>query len=170
MPRPVCDVARSAPADAACLGSGSATRTLFTRASDPMHAWLGLPTLAGCGSLPWAVGLRCSPPQPPRQTGGSDLCSRHQRGSSGRFAWCVNRVTRPCWISQVCRQLGRDAGLVALAMVDTNVDAVHGDDASMEPEHEPEPTEPQESHGQAVSHTAWRRVRFRLLTPRTRPG
>ena len=31
MRRPVCGVARSAPADAACLGSGSATKTLVHR-------------------------------------------------------------------------------------------------------------------------------------------
>ena len=41
MRRPVCGVARSAPADAACLGSGSATRTL-------VHACIGrLSVVAG---------------------------------------------------------------------------------------------------------------------------
>jgi hypothetical protein len=94
----------------------------FTRASDAPPSWLGLPTLAGCGSLPRSVGLRCSPPQPPRQTGGSDLCSRHQHASSGHSACFVIRVTQLCQISQVYHQLARDAGLVALAAAHASSD------------------------------------------------
>ena len=106
MLRPVCEVARSAPADAACLGSGSATRTPFTRASDAAPSWLGLPTLAGCGSLPRSVGLRCSRPQLPMQTGGSSLCSRHQHASSGHSVCFVIRVTQLCQISQFLPPIG----------------------------------------------------------------
>ena len=65
----------------------------FTRASDASPWWLGLTVLVGCGSLPQAVGLRWSLAQPPRQTGRSDLCSRHQDWSTGHSAWCVIRVT-----------------------------------------------------------------------------
>ena len=47
MPRPVCEVARSAPADAACLGSGSATKTL-------VHARIGrLSVVAGTTHARW---------------------------------------------------------------------------------------------------------------------
>ena len=47
MRRPVCGVARSAPADAACLGSGSATRTL-------VHACIGrLSVVAGTARARW---------------------------------------------------------------------------------------------------------------------
>ena len=47
MLRPVCGVARSAPADAACLGSGSATRTL-------VHACIGrLSVVAGTARARW---------------------------------------------------------------------------------------------------------------------
>ena len=50
MRRPVCGVARSAPADAACLGSGSATRTL-------VHPCIGrLSVVAETASARW-----CSP-------------------------------------------------------------------------------------------------------------
>ena len=58
----------------------------------------------------------------PRQTGRSDLCSRHQHGSAGHSAWWVIRVTQLCRISQVCRQLARDAELVALASTHTPSD------------------------------------------------
>ena len=87
----------------------------LTRASDASPSSVGLPTLAGCGNLPRSVGLRCSPSQPPRQTGGSDLCSRHQHASSGHSACVVIRVTQLCRIRQLLHQLARDAGLVALA-------------------------------------------------------
>ena len=47
MRRPVCGVARSAPADAACLGSGSATRTR-------VHACIGrLSVVAGTARARW---------------------------------------------------------------------------------------------------------------------
>eukprot|EP01047_Picozoa_sp_COSAG01_P107481 COSAG01_NODE_36497_length_517_cov_0.308612_1_plen_117_part_10 len=47
MCRPVCGVARSAPADAACLGSGSATKTL-------VHACIGrLSVVAGTARARW---------------------------------------------------------------------------------------------------------------------
>ena len=87
----------------------------FTRASDASPWRLGLPALAGCGRLSRPVGLRCSPARLPRQTGRSDLCSRHQHGSAGHSSCCVNRVSQLCRISQVCRKLARDAGPVALA-------------------------------------------------------
>ena len=77
----------------------------FTRASDASPSWLGLPTLAGGGSLPRSAGLRCSPSQPPRQTGGSDLCSRHQYASSGHSACFAIRVTQLYRISPDYRQL-----------------------------------------------------------------
>ena len=94
----------------------------FNRASDASPWRLGLPALAGCGSWPRSVGLRCCPSQPPRQTGRSDLCSLHQHGSTGHSAWCVIRVTQLSRISQVYRQLARDAGLVALATTRTPPD------------------------------------------------
>ena len=106
MPRPVCEAARSAAADSPYLGSGSATKHWFTRASDASPWWLRLPALAGCGSLPRSVGLRCSPPQSSRQTGGSDLCSFHQHASSGHSACFVIRVTQLCRISQVLPPIG----------------------------------------------------------------
>jgi len=71
----------------------------FTRASDASPWWLGLPALAGCGSLPRSAGLGCSPQQPPRQAGRSDLCSQHQHGSAGHSACFVIRVTQLSWIS-----------------------------------------------------------------------
>ena len=52
---------------------------------------------------------------PPRQTGRSDLCSRHQHGSSGLSTCFVIRVTQLCQMSQVCRNLPRYAEIVALA-------------------------------------------------------
>ena len=92
------------------------------RASDASPRRLGRAVLAACGRLSRSVGLMCSPSQHPRQAGRSDLCSHHQRGSAGRSAWCVNRVTQPCRISQVCRQSARDAGLVALAAAHASPD------------------------------------------------
>ena len=62
-----------------------------------------------------AAVLRCSPSQPPRQAGRSDLCSRHQHGSSGHSACFVTRVTQLCRMSQVCRTLAQCAETVALA-------------------------------------------------------
>ena len=94
----------------------------FTRASDASPSWLGLPALAGCGSLPQSIGLRCSLLPHPRQTGGSDLCSRHQHASSGHSACFVLRVTQLFQISQVYHQLARDAGLVALAAAHASAD------------------------------------------------
>ena len=85
------------------------------RASDASPRRLVPAVLAACGRLARYVGLMRFPSQHPRQTGRSDLCSRHQRGSPGRSAWCVIHVTQLCRISQVCRQSARDAGLVALA-------------------------------------------------------
>ena len=67
--------------------------------------WLGLPALAGCGSLPRFVVLRCSAAWLLRQAGRPDLCSRHQHGSAGHSSWCVFRVTQPCQISQMCPQI-----------------------------------------------------------------
>ena len=87
----------------------------FTRASDASPSWLGLPALAGCGSLPQSVWLRYSPSQLLMQARRSDLCSRHQHGSAGHSACFVICVTQLCRISQVRRRLARDAGLVALA-------------------------------------------------------
>ena len=86
----------------------------LTRASDASPTWLGLPALAGAPRLPWSLGLRHSPSQLPRQAGRSDLCSQHQHGNTGHSACFVIRDTQRCWISQVCRQMARDAGLVAL--------------------------------------------------------
>ena len=43
------------------------------------------------------------------------VTDNNARIRTGRSAWCVIRVTQPCWISQVCRQSARDTGLVALA-------------------------------------------------------
>ena len=122
MPRPNDEAARSAAADSARLGSGSTTRHRSPRASDASPRQLVPAVLAACARLPRSVGLMRFPSQHPRQTGRSDLCSRHQRGSPGRSAWCVNRVTQPCRISQVCRQSARDAGLVALAAAHTSPD------------------------------------------------
>ena len=85
-------------------------------------SWLGLPALAGCGSLPQSVWLRYSPSQLLMQAARSDLCSRHQHGSAGHSAWCVIRVTQLCRISQVRRRLARDAGLVALAAAHSSSD------------------------------------------------
>ena len=87
----------------------------FTRASDASPWRLGLPALAGCGSLPRPIGLRCSQSQPPRQTGRSDLCSRHQNGSADHSSCFVIRVTQLCRISQCCRKLTRGSRPVALA-------------------------------------------------------
>ena len=87
----------------------------FTRASDASPWWLGLPALAGCGSLPRPNGLRCSLPHPPRHTGRSDLCSRHQHGSADQSSCFVIRVTQLRQISQVCRKLARGSRSVALA-------------------------------------------------------
>ena len=123
MSRPVCEAARSAPADAVAE-RGRALRQRVLRASPTLRQWwLGLPALAGCGSLPRSVGVRCSPPQPPRQTGGLDLCSRHQHASSGHSACFVIRVTQLCQIRQVLHQLARDARLVALATTRTFPDS-----------------------------------------------
>jgi hypothetical protein len=94
----------------------------FTRASDASPSWLGLPALAGCGSLPQSVWLRYSPSQLLMQARRSDLCSRHQHGSAGHSACFVIRVTQLCRISQVCRQSARDAGLVALAAAHASPD------------------------------------------------
>eukprot|EP01044_Picomonas_judraskeda_P008071 COSAG03_NODE_899_length_5417_cov_188.692915_4_plen_243_part_00 len=94
----------------------------FTRASDASPSWLGLPALAGCGSLPQSVWLRYSPTQLLMQAGRSDLCSRHQHGSAGHSACFVIRVTQLCRISQVRRRLARDAGLVALAAAHSSSD------------------------------------------------
>jgi hypothetical protein len=94
----------------------------FTRASDASPSWLGLPALAGCGSLPQSVWLRYSPSQLLMQAGRSDLCSRHQHGSAGHSACFVIRVTQLCRISQVRRRLARDAGLVALAAAHSSSD------------------------------------------------
>lgn len=94
----------------------------FACASDASPLWLGLPALAGALRLPRSVELRYSPSQLLMQAGRSDLCSRHQHGSAGHSAWCVNRVTQPCRISQVCRQSARDAGLVALAAAHASPD------------------------------------------------
>ena len=71
--------------------------------------------LAVYGSLPWSVRLRRSALQELSQTGRSNLCSRHQHGTPARSAWCVFRVTELCRISQVRRQLPRNAELVASA-------------------------------------------------------
>ena len=87
----------------------------FTRASDASPSWLGLPALAGCGSLPQSVWLRYSPSQLLMQARRSDLCSRHQHGSSGHSACFVLPVLQPCQMNQVCRDLARHAELVALA-------------------------------------------------------
>ena len=78
----------------------------FTRASDASPWRLGLPALAGCGSWPRSVGLRCCPSQLPSQTGRSDLCSRHQHGSTGHSSCCVIRVTQLSRISQFLPQIG----------------------------------------------------------------
>ena len=51
------------------------------------------------------------------ETGRSDLCSRHQHGSSGHSSWFVIRVTQLCQMSQVCRKLARCAEMVAVAAV-----------------------------------------------------
>jgi hypothetical protein len=59
--------------------------------------------------------LRCSSSRPPGQTRRSDLCSRHQHGSSGHSACFVLPVLQPCQMNQVCRDLARHAELVALA-------------------------------------------------------
>jgi|EP01043_Picozoa_sp_COSAG02_P021566 hypothetical protein len=56
------------------------------------------------------------------QAGRSDLCSRHQHGRAGHSACFVIRVTQLCRISQVYRQLARDAGLVALAAAHASSD------------------------------------------------
>eukprot|EP01044_Picomonas_judraskeda_P014249 COSAG03_NODE_2244_length_2962_cov_2.912679_2_plen_116_part_00 len=53
--------------------------------------------------------------QPPRGTGRSALCSRHQHGSADHSSWFVVRVAQLCRIGQVCRKVARNAGLVALA-------------------------------------------------------
>ena len=74
----------------------------FARASDASRSLLAQAALVSCGSLPRSVGLRCSPTQLPRQTGRSDLCSRHQRGSTGHSACLVIQL---CRISQVYHQL-----------------------------------------------------------------
>ena len=100
-------------------------RTGSPRVSDASPWRLGPAVLAACGRLSRYVGLIRFPSQHPRQKGRSDLCSRHQRGSPGRSAWCVNRVTQPCRISQVCRQWARDAGLVALATAHTSPQTCH---------------------------------------------
>ena len=71
--------------------------------------------LAGCGGLLAAAVLRCSSSRPPGQTRRSDLCSRHQHGSSGHSACFVLPVLQPCQMNQVCRDLARHAELVALA-------------------------------------------------------
>ena len=112
--RPVCAATRSAAADSPCLAVAVPPKHGFTRASDASPRRLGLPVLAGCGSLPRSVVLRCSPLQLPRQTGRSDLCSRHQRGSADRSSSFVIRVTRLCGIRRVCRKLARDSRSVAL--------------------------------------------------------
>ena len=117
------EASTSAAADAACLArlwqcrqnSGSLVHRTPDRIVPTCPWWLGLPALAGAPRLPRFVGLRYSPSQLLRQAGRSDLCSRHQHGSAGHSAWCVNRVTQLCRISQVCRQSARTAGLVALA-------------------------------------------------------
>ena len=87
----------------------------FTRASGASPWWLGLPALAGCGSLPRPVGLRCPPSQLPRQTGRLDLCSRHQHGSADQSSCFVIRVTQLCRISQVSHELAWDSRWVAIA-------------------------------------------------------
>ena len=104
----------------------------FTRASDASPSWLGLPTLAGCGSLPQSVWLRYSPSQLLMQAGRSDLCSRHQHASSGHSACFVIRVTQLFQISQVYHQLARDAGLVALATAHASADLQLTNTASMQ--------------------------------------
>eukprot|EP01044_Picomonas_judraskeda_P004350 COSAG03_NODE_382_length_8333_cov_5.320986_2_plen_137_part_00 len=53
------------------------------RARFPDVARLGLAVLAGCGCLLAAAVLRCFASRPLMQTRRSDLCSRHQHGSSG---------------------------------------------------------------------------------------
>eukprot|EP01043_Picozoa_sp_COSAG02_P021967 COSAG02_NODE_1127_length_14428_cov_68.304627_16_plen_211_part_00 len=89
----------------------------FVRASP---WWLGLPTVSACGRLPRPVRMRCSPPQQWRQIRHSDPCSRYRQGSAGHSACSViGNVTQLCRISQVYRQLARDAGLVALATTHT---------------------------------------------------
>ena len=122
MRRPNDEAARSAAADAACPGSGSTTRHRFTACIGRSPRRLVPAVLAACGRLSRSVGLMRFISQHSRQTGRSDLCSRHQRGIPGRSAWCVNRVTQRCRISQVCRQSARDAGLVALAATHTSPD------------------------------------------------
>ena len=84
-------------------------------ASDASPWWLGLAAHAACGSLPKPAGLRPSISQSPREAGRSDLCSWHQHGSADHSACFAVRVTQLCRISEVCRKLARDAGLVALA-------------------------------------------------------
>ena len=123
MPRPTDEATtRSAAADSACLGSGSTTRHRFTACTGRLSAAVG----TGRARCLWKAVTVCwadtLPLQHPRQIGRSDLCSRHQRGNPGRSAWCVDRVTQPCRISQVCRHLARDAGLVALATAHASPD------------------------------------------------
>ena len=86
-----------------------------SRAWDASRSRLGLAVLAGCGGLLAAAVLRCSSSRPPGQTRRSDLCSRHQHGSSGHSACFVLPVLQPCQMNQVCRDLARHAELVALA-------------------------------------------------------
>jgi hypothetical protein len=102
------------------------------RASNAPPRWLGLPALAACGSLPRSVRLRCSPSQSLRQAGRSDLCSRHQHGRAGHSTCFVIRVTQLCRISQVYRQLARDAGLVALAAAHASSDLLLSDTACIQ--------------------------------------
>ena len=92
------------------------------RASDASRWRMGLPALAGCGRLQRLAGLRRSAQQPSMEAGRSDLCSRHQRGSTGHPSCCVIRVTQLCRISQVCRKLARDARPAALATTHTPSD------------------------------------------------
>ena len=86
-----------------------------SRARDASRSWLGLAVLAGCGGLLAGAVLRYSPSRLLMQAGRSDLCSRHQHGSSGHSACFVLRVLQPCQMNQVCRDLARHAELVALA-------------------------------------------------------
>ena len=125
MPTPVCEAARSAPADAACLGSGSAARTLG-------HPCIGrLSVAGGTARARWLRQLAavCWAEVLPATTTEADRALGPMLPSSARGHWpfCVVRDScrgrSSAGSARVASQLARDAGLVALAATRTPSDS-----------------------------------------------